>query len=129
MNESGHTQAINKKVKAAGVYTLKIQTMMNNGVPDCWYSGNKADLWVEMKYISKLPKKLTTEIKINLSDLQYEWLTNRYVERRNVAVVIGSEKGWYIATAPSLWSTPILQKDLTKTRNEIIKWIIKQTNA
>ena len=129
MLESGHTQAINKKVKAAGVYALKIQTMMNNGVPDCWYSGNKDDLGVEMKYILKLPKKLTTEIKINLSDLQYEWLTSRYVEKRNVAVAIGSGKGWYIATAPSLWGTPILQKDLTKTRNEVIEWIIKQTNA
>jgi len=127
MNESGHTQAINKKVRSHGVYALKIQTLMNNGVPDCWYSGNKDDLWVEMKYISKLPKRESTEIKSMLSDLQTEWIGDRYTEGRTVCAIIGSEKGWCIQTDPNQWENPILQCELTLTRNEVIEWIVKQT--
>ena len=128
MNESGHTQAINKKVKAAGVYTLKIQTMMNNGVPDCWYSGNLDDLWVEFKYISDkvLPKKEGTLIQPTLSDLQYNWLIERGNEGRNVAVAIGSSIGWAIYP---IWDRPIHKTELNMTRNEVAEWIIKQTNA
>lgn len=131
MNETGQTQAINKKVRAAGVYALKIQTMMNNGVPDCWYSGNKDDLWVEMKYISdkKLPKRDITVIQPMLSDLQRAWLDARYYEGRHVAVAIGSSIGWCIQTIPPIYRSPILKSDLTLTRNEVVQWIINKTKG
>ena len=127
MNESGQTQAINKKVRTAGVYALKIQTLQNNGVADCFYSGNKNYLFAEMKYIAKLPKRLGTLIKSMLSDLQTEWIGNRYTEGRAVCVIIGSEKGWCIQTDPNQWENPILQCELTLTRNEIVEWIVRQT--
>lgn len=128
MSESGQTYAINKKVRAAGVYALKLQTMGNNGIPDCYYSGNKADLWVEMKYISDkaLPKKEKTLIQPMLSDLQYNWLIERGNEGRNVAVIIGSSIGWVIYP---IWDRPIYKTELNMTRNEVIEWIINQTRA
>ncbi len=129
LNETGHTQVINKKVGKANVYALKIQTMMTNGVPDCWYSGNKDDLWVEMKYISKLPKRDMTAIQPMLSDLQRNWLNSRYYEGRHVAVVIGSSIGWCIQETPPIYTAPILKEDLKLTRNEVVAWIIKTTNG
>ena len=129
MSESSQTYAINKKIKAAGVYALKIQTMNNNGVPDCWYSGNKNYLFAEMKYIVKLPKKSGTLIQPKLSDLQIEWLGERYTEGRNVCVIIGSPDGWCIQTEPQQWENPILKIELSNTRNEVAEWIIEQTHA
>ena len=126
MNETPSTQAINKKVRANGVYALKIQTLMNNGVPDCYYSGNKADLWCEMKYIAdnKLPKKEDTAIQSMLSSLQEDWLNNRFKEGRNVVVVIGSKLGYLIQQNPLVWNSPILKEQLKLSRNEIVNWII-----
>ena len=128
MNESAHIQAINKKVRAAGVYVLKIQTMMNNGVPDCFYSGLKDYLFVEYKYISDkaLPKREDTPIKPMLTDLQFDWLINRGNEGRNVAVIIGSNIGWAIYP---IWDRPIFKKELNMTRNDVVAWIIQQTSV
>jgi hypothetical protein len=130
VNESGHTQAINKKVKAAGVYALKIQTLMNNGVPDCWYSGKKQDIWVEYKYI-KLPVKFDTPIKPTLSFLQMSWLYARHGEGRNVYVIIGSDKGWLILDNPLLWNSPMFKNifESSRTRNDIAEWIIHKTTV
>jgi hypothetical protein len=129
MNESGHTQAINKKVRAAGVYPLKIQTMMNNGVPDCWYSGTKQAIWVEMKYLGKLPNKETTAIRPLLSELQKDWCNKRHTEGRLVFVIIGSDKGWLIQDNPLLWNSPIFKSQLKLTRNEVVEWIIHKTTV
>lgn len=74
---------------------------MNNpysaGVADSWYSGNKADLWVEYKYIQKLPIRPSTMIRLAsgdlLSALQLDWLHERYQEGRNVRVIVGCPEG------------------------------------
>ena len=131
MNESDNTRAINQRVKDAGVYALKIQTLMNNAVPDCWYSGFKHDLWVEMKYISeaRMPQKDSTPIKSMLSDLQSKWLNDRYNEGRNVAVIISSKQGCVAQINPLMWNTPITKKELIMTRTQVIKWIIGKTNG
>ena len=131
MNESQSTQAINRKVRDAGVYALKIQLLMNNGIPDCWYSGNKQDLWIEHKYIStvRMPKKDTTAINSMLSELQSDWLKKRHQEGRNVAVVIGSKSGYCVQSVPLIWNSPIFKNDLTLTRTQVVKWIINKTNG
>lgn len=54
------------------------------GIPDCWYSGPRGDLWVEYKFQPAV--HLVTPA---LSELQKAWLNDRYDEGRNVAVVVG----------------------------------------
>ncbi len=75
---------------------MKINMPYTGGVPDLWYSGAKADLWVEYKWEPKLPKLDTAPVRINLSSLQQFWLAQRYYENRNVAVVLGHPDGAFL---------------------------------
>ena len=77
------------------VYHEKNHNTYRGGTADCWYSGDAGDLWVEYKYVPKLPKR--TEFLIpDLSALQARWLGNRLDEGRNVAVILGTPKGGVI---------------------------------
>ena len=78
------------------LYRIKNHNAYNSGQPDCWYSGNAADLWVEYKFIA-IPKRDNTVIVPELSALQQEWLASRHAEGRQVGVIVGSKDGgvWF----------------------------------
>ena len=88
MHESTFTRSVNKKLPRT-VYAWKVNARYAPGVPDCWYSGPHGDLWVEWKYLPKMPKTH----KPKLSELQRNWLNTRYDEGRNVLVLVGSPQG------------------------------------
>jgi hypothetical protein len=68
------------------------------GTPDLWISGRK-DLWCEVK------EDLMTKgaIKPKLSELQKSWLTNRWKEGRNVAVIVGCANKEAILYLDNTW--------------------------
>lgn len=109
--------------------TLHHEKMANpfrGGTADCWYSGDR-DLWVEYKFISKVPVK--ADIKADLSLLQLKWLHDRFKEGRNVAVIIGSPKGglpltrlqWERAISPADYTAKVLG------RAQLAAWIVLAT--
>jgi hypothetical protein len=108
------------------VYKWKIMNTMQNGIPDCYFSGVKGDLWVEVKWLNKLPKKEDTLININLSPLQLRWLLNRQNEGRNVAVLVGSPDGCALFTKQYI-AEKIKQSELKLTRIAVAQWIESQT--
>ena len=75
-----------------GPYKMKNHNQYNGGIADVWYSGNKADLWVEYKFIT-VPVRDDTVIDFGLSPLQKEWLSSRHREGRNVGVIVGCRAG------------------------------------
>ena len=87
------------------LYHMKNHNIYNGGIADCWYSGNGADLWIEYKFMV-LPKRDSTLIVPELSELQKNWLTSRHEEGRNVGVIVGSKLGgvWFSGTS---WETPL----------------------
>ena len=100
------------------LYVLKLNVRYYRGVPDCYYSGSKADLWNEHKYLQKVPTVVETD-KL-LSDLQRLWLVGRHNEGRNVGVIIGVKSG---RTSHGLflpgvdWLKPITRDEfITRTR-------------
>jgi hypothetical protein len=74
------------------LYRIKNNNIYNSGQPDCWYSGPAGDLWIEYKFIV-LPKRDSTTIKIDLSELQKNWIMSRYSEGRQVGVIVGCKEG------------------------------------
>lgn len=105
---------------------------MNNpyrgGTADWWYSGFLADLWIEYKYVDRLPTR-TGIITPDVSDLQRKWLHGRYREGRNVAVVVGHPEGGVILRALS-WEHAIPIDEFRErliTRLAIAQWIQKET--
>lgn len=75
-----------------GVYSMKNSNDYTSGIPDLWFSGKKGDLWVEMKFVPKLPKRVPLRPYDLLSSLQEKWLRDRYEEGRNVAVIVGCKR-------------------------------------
>lgn len=90
MTENGFWQSLRKKL-VPRVYALKLNLRFTAGVPDCWLSGSLEDLWLELKYVQKLPP-IVDPTKL-LSTLQQEWLVRRHGEGRHVGVLIGSPDG------------------------------------
>lgn len=124
MKEADFTRSIMRKLPPE-IYRWKIMNMMQNGVPDCYFSGSAGDLWVEVKYV-KAPKRNTTLFGANLSDLQLKWLNDRYKEGRNVGVILGTNIGSCIMVN-GWWKELINREMLTNTKQDLVEWIIKQT--
>ena len=124
MKEADFTRYIMGKLPSE-IYKWKIMNMMQNGVPDCYFSGSHGDLWVEVKY-RNAPKRDNTKFKADLSELQNKWLTDRSNEGRNVAVILGTDAGCRIFDRND-WSIPIEKSDLIHTKQDIVEWICQQT--
>jgi hypothetical protein len=111
------------------VYKEKTSNPWRRGIADVWYSGNKNDLWIEYKYILKIPKR--TDIVPDLSDLQAEWLAGRESEGRNVAVVVGCPEGCVLYRQGN-WlkpETPDGFRSKLITKKELADWIRRRTGT
>lgn len=76
-----------------GIYSMKNNNEYIAGIPDLWFSGSKADLWAELKFVPKLPVRSPLRPYKLLSELQVKWLRERHLEGRNVCVIIGCKQG------------------------------------
>lgn len=108
------------------VYAVKMNNPYVGGIPDCWYSGESADLWVEYKFVV-VPKRKDTEVEIGLSELQRKWIRDRHREGRNLAVCVGCEDGgvwlWGQAGTDVTLTAAAFATPLLKTRKELAEII------
>lgn len=122
--ETSYIATIHRKLVA--VYVEKNNNPYRSGTADVWYSGDSGDLWVEYKYIPKIPTR--SQILPDLSDRQKKWLGNRLDEGRNVAVVLGTPLGGVIYTNRS-WLTPLSPDEVRSqvvSNIEVARWIKSQ---
>ena len=127
--ETTFINALHRKLPTS-VYHMKNNYPYTGGIPDCWYSGQLGDVWVEYKFLPTMPVRADVHPAKLLSALQMEWLNGRYAEGRNVAVIIGAPKGgvllvdraWEMSLSPQLFASLIRSKD------DLIEWILTQVN-
>lgn len=81
-----------RKALPKEIYAMKNNNEYIAGVADVWFSGTKNDLWIEFKFVPKLPVRVPLRPQELLSALQLEWLKDRYKEGRNVGVIIGCKR-------------------------------------
>lgn len=111
------------------VYAEKMNNPWRAGTADVWYSGVNGDLWVEYKFIERIPR--SREILPDLTPRQTRWLNNRHDEGRNVAVVLGLPTGGVIYRNKE-WMTPMDNVALAArvvSKDEITRWILNQVGA
>jgi hypothetical protein len=84
------------KYLVRSVYRMKNHNAYVGGIPDCWYSAMAHDLWVEYKYIPVSKPRII--VKPDLSELQVRWISARYLEGRDVWVIVGCKAGGVIYT-------------------------------
>jgi hypothetical protein len=112
----------------AALYRMHTHNPYIGGIPDMWYSGVLADIWIEYKFVI-LPKKLTTLITPTLSPLQLEWLTDRHDEGRKCSVIVGCKEGGVILDHKE-WEASISAERFMQrllSRQDIASWIVKHT--
>lgn len=107
--ETRFIQRINRLLPLKmGLHYEKMNNPYRRGTADSWYSGNKADLWVEWKYLPSLPKVIYPQ-KL-LHPLQRAWLNGRHKEGRKVVVIIGCPEGG-VVLEDAAWNNEIMKQD------------------
>jgi hypothetical protein len=94
MIESQYTTALHKKL-APHIYKWKVNDNFAGGVPDAFYrttrETNARPLWVEYKFLKKLPARGDTRIVPNLSAQQLIWLEQAVSSGEQALVIVGIE--------------------------------------
>ncbi len=111
------------------VYRMKNHNEYNGGIADCWYDGPVGDLWAEYKFVV-LPKRGDTLVRIELSELQLQWLRDRKFNGRNVAVVVGCKEGGVWLDHPRCWEQDYPAatfRAMIESRQEIADRILRHT--
>lgn len=113
----------------------KMNNPYSSGTADDWYSGTKSDLWVEFKFLPRIPQRGNVWLcnpnvkQPMLSVLQQRWLRGRYEEGRNVHVVVGCPDGGVIMSDLE-WERPLAASGFVTrivTRKELALWIARET--
>jgi hypothetical protein len=87
------------------------------------------DMWVEFKFIDKIPK--TETFRLDLTPRQLEWLRDRHQEGREVYVILGTKDGGVIFSDRE-WEGIFSQKELLSrviSRKDIAEWIATATHG
>lgn len=110
-------------------YRMKNSNDFIAGIADVWYSGIQMDMWVEYKFVEKIPK--TEKFRLDLTPRQLEWLRDRHEEGREVVVILGTKEGGVIFE-DRRWESTFSQAELkgwTISRKAIAEWIAERTHG
>jgi len=99
--ESRLINSIHKHLPESLLHHEKMHNIYRAGTFDCWYSGDCGDMWIEYKWIPKMPKR--GKVIPKLSTLQYIWGVERQAEGRKVLVAVGCPDGIVKYPDPFFW--------------------------
>lgn len=103
---------------------MKNNNPYTGGIPDYWYSG-KRDLWVEYKYLPKVPVRKIVKPLEMLSALQIDWINGRSAEGRSIVVIIGCPDGG-VVLSNGMWNTEFSPQEfcsLIRSKKEVAEAI------
>ena len=123
LNEHGYIRSVHRHLPPE-MHKWKVHDNYAGGVPDCWYAGPAGNIWVEYKWITKLPKRDTTVIKPNLSAQQLAWLIKMSGHSISCACIIGCPEGGIVLTGKDDWLDGISRNMLSLTPAKgIASWL------
>jgi hypothetical protein len=121
VRESQFTAALRSEL-VQDLYVLKLNVAYARGVPDCYYSGSRADLWSEHKFLQVIPPTIALANPDVTTPLQQQWLIARHTEGRRVAMIVGAMKDGkaHGLLLPGLeWQKPIPREEfLARLQNK-----------
>lgn len=139
MKEADHKAAVHRLLPK-DLYHHSNTGLSFNGVPDCYYDGDKADLWIEWKKLDRNPPGNMLDVSPvpgkkkapgHLTELQYRWVVRRWNTGKNAAVIVALPQRIYVLLDnPSLWCQPVpLIAEMLFDRKEIAEWITQRCNG
>lgn len=128
--ETNFYESLHRRIKKhePKIHVEKMYNPYRGGTWDVWYSGYGSDLWVEYKWLPKIPVRPTTLVVPGLSALQLEWGAGRYTEGRNLAVILGCPEGG-VVYQDTAWEEELEAstfRSMLRTRGQLAEFIIKQ---
>jgi hypothetical protein len=104
MIESEFTRAVHKHLPP-DIWAWKICDEYMGGIPDAYYRSKVTGkaLWIEYKYLQKLPVKDSTLIVPALSGLQKKLLQETVDCGQQAMVIVGFKSAGAIYTSPDEW--------------------------
>jgi hypothetical protein len=126
--ENRFITAVNNRIPET-VHREKMHNMYRGGTFDVWYSGSKADLWIEYKWITRIPRKGL--VVPDLSALQLDWGAKRHAEGRTVYAVVGCPEGGVVLD-PHQWKEGVSVEEFRKallTKSALAGWIYKKAKG
>ena len=121
--ESRFITSVNAKIPKT-VHREKMHNVYRGGTFDVWYSGSKADLWIEYKWIPRIPAR--GRVVPDMSSLQLQWGKGRSAEGRGVLVVVGCPEGAVMLPFPSQWEAGVTAEEFRRalvTKSTLAAWI------
>ena len=117
------------KLLPRSLHREKMHNPYRGGTADVWYSGNLDDLWVEYKWLAKLPRSAPVRLDKLLSPLQQQWLFGRHEEGRNIVVILGTPEGAWICEGAA-WKKPldpVIVRTQAISKRNVADYISKRT--
>lgn len=111
------------------IHYEKMNNPYSSGTWDGWYSGLGGDLWVEYKFLPRVPQRGSVNPLKLLTTLQVDWGNERCAEGRNVAVIIGCPTGG-VLLLDRRWEVELTASQFTsliRSRENLASWIKEQT--
>ena len=105
----------------------KMNNPYSSGTADGWYSGQQ-DIWIEYKFLPRVPQRGTVKPMELLSALQADWLRERHKEGRNVAVILGCPTGGVVFKNLQ-WDQEVPAQKFTSmilSRPALAEWIMSE---
>lgn len=93
MREANYNTTLNNKMKPKILRAWKINDNYQGGVPDNFYLGHFNELWMECKFLKELPKRDTTVVVPDCSQLQLDWLEDLGKGGKARCVILGLKGG------------------------------------
>lgn len=124
MNEHSFIRSVHRYLPLE-LFKWKIHDTFAGGVPDTFYAGPSSILFVEYKYVKKLPKRDSSTLKTSLSPQQIQWLNRMTDFNQRAAVVIGCEETAVILENKE-WENPLSKLEYLKRavpRKAVAEWI------
>ena len=127
MNEHSYIKAVHRLLPPE-LFKWKIHDSFVGGVPDAMYAGPSDILFVEYKYVPKLPKRDTTKIRTTLSAQQVLWLNKMDDFGKKVAVVVGGTADTNVILTNKCCEAPLKKSvyiDRAVSRKDVAAYIQK----
>lgn len=124
MNEHSFIKSVHRYLPL-DLFKWKIHDTFAGGVPDSFYAGPAGILFVEYKYVKKLPKRDSSILKTSLSPQQIQWLNRMTDFNQRAAVVIGCEDT-AIILENKIWESPLTKLYYVQRavpRKAVAEWI------
>jgi len=97
MSEKAFVRRLVARLRKAGFFVQRIEDAVSAGIPDIYAVRDGRSVWIEAKYLPRLPVRQTTPVRLGLREAQVIWIEDAVAHGAEVyiAAMIGRREMWF----------------------------------